>query len=275
MTFSHRNATRIHLFPLRAGDPRCSTTSCTMHRLFDKLFDKEKGHESQHSDTSPPQWTPAAEQSHTYGKYEDATADEYTEAERFCTRYPVEPPKLLPSDMVERLSQEGCSPWGMTFPSSPRFKGRVESGIDKGGAGVTKVFTNEKCQDVCIFSDLPIIAGLYDIKGKHGVYYEVVIRKMRGIIAIGNSTLDIFQAHDITLVNAVHDRFCMSSVPRLEAPRMEPPQRWSPPRRLQEILRRPRRRPRLRISRVAHEDLFRRLYRVRVRVHIGQRLLHV
>jgi hypothetical protein len=111
-----------------------------------------------------------------------------------CNRYPVEPPKLLPSDMVERLAQEGCRPWGMTLPSSPRFKGRVQSGIDKGGAGVTKVFTDGKCQDVCILSDLPIIAGLYDTKGKQGVYYEVVIRKMRGIIAIGNSTLDMLQA---------------------------------------------------------------------------------
>jgi hypothetical protein len=184
-----------------------------MHRLFDKLFDKEKGHESQHSDTSPPQWTPAAEQSHSHGKYEDATADEYAEAELFCNRYPVEPPKLLPSDMVERLAQEGCRPWGMTLPSSPRFKGRVQSGIDKGGAGVTKVFTDGKCQDVCIFSDLPIVAGLYDTKGKQGAYYEVVIRKMRGIIAIGNSTLDVLQAFDITLVNAVHDRFCVPSVP--------------------------------------------------------------
>ena len=34
----------------------------------------------------------------------DATFDEYKEAERFCARYPVEPPKLLQSDVIERLS---------------------------------------------------------------------------------------------------------------------------------------------------------------------------
>ena len=51
---------------------------------------------------------------------------------------------------------------------------------------MTKVVTDKRCKDVCIFSNLPIIAGLYDIKGKQGVYYEVVIRKMGGIIAVGN-----------------------------------------------------------------------------------------
>jgi hypothetical protein len=73
----------------------------------------------------------------------------------------------------------------MQLPTSPRFTGHIESGIDKGGAGVTKVVTDKRCEDVCIFSDLPIMAGLYDTKGKQGVYYEVVIRKMGGIIAIG------------------------------------------------------------------------------------------
>ena len=53
----------------------------------------------------------------------------------------------------------------MRPPSSPRFKGRVESEIDKGGAGVTKVVADKKCKDACIFSDLPIMAGLYGNKG--------------------------------------------------------------------------------------------------------------
>ena len=72
----------------------------------------------------------------------------------------------------------------MRIPTSPRFDGSVESGT-KEGAGVTRVVTGKRCRDVCIFSDLPIMAGLYDIKGKQGVYYEVIIRKMGGIIAIG------------------------------------------------------------------------------------------
>jgi len=181
-----------------------------MHHFLDKLSDKGKAKESRYSDALPPQWTPAAEQSHTYGKYEDAAFDEYEEAERYCARYPVEKPKLLPSVMAERLSQEGCKPWGMSLPSSRRFKGRVESGTDKGGAGVTKVVTDRKCKDVCIFSDLPIMAGLYDTRGKQGIYYEVVIRKMEGIIAIGDSC---FKSTVSTLANAAHDRDHMSSVP--------------------------------------------------------------
>ena len=31
------------------------------------------------------------------------------------------------------------------------------------------------------------MAGLYDIHGKTGVYFEILIRKMEGIIAIGKS----------------------------------------------------------------------------------------
>lgn len=34
-------------------------------------------------------------------------------------------------------------------------------------------------------SDLPILAGLYDICSQKGVYYEIMINRMEGIIAIG------------------------------------------------------------------------------------------
>ncbi|KAF9783538.1 hypothetical protein BJ322DRAFT_1071619 [Thelephora terrestris] len=160
-----------------------------MQHLLDKLFHKGKATQSHHSDLSPPQWTPAVETTHEHGKYQDATFDEYEEAERFCARYRVEKPKLLLSNVVERLSQEGCKPWGIKYPASSRFEGRIESMMDKGGAGVIKIFTDKICKDVCLFSDLPIMAGLYDTKGKQGVYYEVVIRKMGGIIAIGSTCL--------------------------------------------------------------------------------------
>jgi hypothetical protein len=75
--------------------------------------------------------------------------------------------------------------WGIKSPTSPKFKGRVKSGTGN-GAGITKVVTDEGCKDVCLFSDLPIMAGLYDIKKKRGVYYELVIGEMGGIVAIGN-----------------------------------------------------------------------------------------
>ena len=167
-----------------------------MRRFLGSIFDNSNGGESYNPNASPPEWTPATEQSHALGKYEDATPYEYEEAQQFCARLPAERAKLLPSDMVERLSKEGCRPWGMKYPPSPRLKGHVESGSDKGGAGTTKVVVDKKCESVCIFSDLPIIAGLYDTKGKQGVYYEVVIRNMAGLIAIGMTHL---LAHDTTL----------------------------------------------------------------------------
>lgn len=171
-----------------------------MRRHFwDKLVDWGKPKESLHSatasDVSPPQWTPAAEPSNTHGRYQEATFEEYKEAEQFCVRHPVERPKLLPSDTVERLLQEGCRAWGMEFPSSPRFKGWVDPRINGEGAGVTRVITERKCKDVCIFSNLPIMAGLYDANGKRGIYYEVVIRKMRGTIAIGNPSSVFLRVH--------------------------------------------------------------------------------
>lgn len=50
---------------------------------------------------------------------------------------------------------------------------------------MVSIVTNENCKDTCLLSDLPILAGLYDIHGKQGVYYEVVIQKMNGFIAVG------------------------------------------------------------------------------------------
>ena len=121
----------------------------------------------------------------------------------------MEQSKLLQPDIVERLSRERSKSWGMKSPTSPRFKGRVKSGAGS-GAGMTKVVTDEGCKDVCLFSDLPIMAGLYDIKKKRGVYYEVVIREMGGIVAIGNCHAS--RSHGITIANPSHRRFGMSSV---------------------------------------------------------------
>lgn len=133
---------------------------------------------------APPGWTPAPEQSHTLGLFNEATDDEYESAEAFCARYPVEPAKLLPSDVVDRIDTEGCKAWTMDWPHSARFVGRVQDG-EKGSPAVTRVTTGDKCCDVCLLSNLPILAGLYEIQGKSGVYYEVAVKKMAGIIALG------------------------------------------------------------------------------------------
>ncbi|KAI0347813.1 hypothetical protein BDW22DRAFT_1403969 [Trametopsis cervina] len=135
----------------------------------------------------PPGWTAATEQSHTLGLYNEATDEEFESAKRFCSIYPLEQPRLLSSDMVERIQIEGCRVWNIEVPRSSRFVGRVSAGGEKGKASVSKVVTEAKCESVCLLSNLPIMAGLYEIQGKSGVYYEVLVKKMDGIIAIGTA----------------------------------------------------------------------------------------
>ncbi|KAH9851769.1 hypothetical protein C2E23DRAFT_223965 [Lenzites betulinus] len=57
----------------------------------------------------------------------------------------------------------------------------------RGGADVVRVVTEAAYQDMCMMSDLPILAGLYDNDGKLGVYYEVKVLRMDGIIAVGTA----------------------------------------------------------------------------------------
>lgn len=136
--------------------------------------------------SAPPEWMPAPEASHTTGLYADASEGEYQAAERFCDKYPPEPPKLLPSRIVERIDAQGCRAWQIEHPRSLRFRGTISNvGDGKGSLGVVKITTEDACQDICLLSDLPILAGLYDIQGKLGVYYEMKILRIDGLIAIG------------------------------------------------------------------------------------------
>jgi len=108
------------------------------------------------------------------------------------------PPRLLPSDAVDRINTEGCKAWGIQLPTTPRFAGYVQSG-NKGGPAVIKVQTMPQCKDVCLLSDLPMMAGLYDVQGKFGVYYEILIHRMDGIIAIG-MPVHLCTIHRLTFV---------------------------------------------------------------------------
>ena len=158
---------------------------------------------------APPAWTPAPEPSHTYGLYNEATDDEYESAERFCRQYPMETPRMLSSDLVERIATQGCKLWALERPSSHRFAGRVEVATGEKSQGITRVATEKRCGDVCLMSNLPLLAGLYEIQGKSGIYYEVRIQKMDGIIAIGTVIPHYRRTtHSPTLL-----RNCLSSVP--------------------------------------------------------------
>lgn len=134
---------------------------------------------------APPNWTPAPEQSHDLGLLNEATDEEFISGEAFCAQHPVEAPRLLPSEDVDRIETDGGKAWTLEWPPSPRFVGRVDAGGEKGAAAVTTVTTAGNCGDVCLLSTLPIMGGLYETQGKSGIYYEVCIRSMKGIIAIG------------------------------------------------------------------------------------------
>lgn len=137
---------------------------------------------------APPAWAPAAEESHDLGLYSDAPEDEVQAGEDFCERCPLERPRLLPSDVVERIEALGCRAWGIERPRNSRFVGSVGAspGESKGGPAVVRIETvSDKCRDTCLLSDLPLSAGLYDTRGKAGVYYEITIHQMMGTIALG------------------------------------------------------------------------------------------
>ena len=110
----------------------------------------------------------------------DATFGEYKEA--FCVRFRVEPPKLLPSEIIERLPQEGYKPCGIAFHSFPRLKDSVEARTDEGEG----VVTDGKHRGVPCRGWLAHCCGSVRYQREVGVYHGVLISKVDKIIAIGN-----------------------------------------------------------------------------------------
>jgi hypothetical protein len=51
------------------------------------------------------------------------------------------------------------------------------------------VQTTKNTKDTSLLSNFPIMGGLYDVTGKEGVYYEVTVRTMKGVIAVGSYRL--------------------------------------------------------------------------------------
>jgi len=141
----------------------------------------------------PPPWTPAPERSHKFGLLHEASDEDCERAERFCRSHPPNPPRILPSNSIDRIRLLRCAAWGLERPNTTRFIGRIErddqnfQNKPSSGGGVWKVCTQKRCQDTCVMSDLPIMAGHYDIHGGRGVYYEVRVIMMEGVVAIGTS----------------------------------------------------------------------------------------
>ena len=154
--------------------------------LHSKAKGKAKDTGTTYPSDAPPEWQPAPEQVHAEGLHADASEKDFEAAERFCERYPPAPSRLLSSAALEEIRTVGCRAWQLEVPATPNFHGVIypNSG-EKRSTGVIRVITKEDCQDACIMSNLPILAGLYDTRGRTGVYYEVKILHMDGVIAVG------------------------------------------------------------------------------------------
>lgn len=146
----------------------------------------------------PPAWTSAPEQSHAYGRFNEASEQDCARADAFCLRHAVEPSRLLPSSDIDRIASEGSNAWGLEFhltdPSFSQrhtFHGTIhnQSKLHNGSGIVTKVETTRECNDCCLISNLPLIGGLYyrPPTRSQGVYFELTILKMHGVIAIGQT----------------------------------------------------------------------------------------
>jgi hypothetical protein len=140
--------------------------------------------DAEYQGQAPPAWTPALEPSRRDGLYEDAPVGEFEAAESWCEDNPPYPPRLLPSYVIKQINAEGCAAWNIEHPTSSRFSGSV-SQRKKGSGMVISVNTRPQCKSYCLMSDIPIMAGLYDARGKQGVYYEIRIISLQGIIALG------------------------------------------------------------------------------------------
>ncbi|KAF9222967.1 hypothetical protein BS17DRAFT_782886 [Gyrodon lividus] len=153
-----------------------------------------RGH-GRRSSPPPPEWTSAPQQSHVYGRFNEASEADCDRADNFCSSNGIESARLLPSSDLERIAAEGCTAWelefqqtDLSFTQRQTFDGKIDNQSKSNRTGIVrKVETTEECKDCCLISNLPLIAGLYYRPLDGGVYYELTIQKMKGVIAIGTT----------------------------------------------------------------------------------------
>ncbi|KAA1469608.1 hypothetical protein DENSPDRAFT_633041 [Dentipellis sp. KUC8613] len=145
---------------------------------------------SQFPAAPPPAWEPAPEATHAHGLFHEASEDDYERAEAFTRHTPEAPPRLLASETLEAIRERGPGVWTLEWPRAEpgRFVGRVDADV-KGArvAGATRVRTEAACRDVCLLSNLPLVAGCYGVNRQKGVYFEVQVNRMEGVIAVGTA----------------------------------------------------------------------------------------
>jgi len=241
----------------------------------------------------PPPWKPAPERPHKFGLFHEASDEDWERAEIFCRSHPSNPPRLLPSNSIDRIRLLGCAAWGLERSNTTRFVGRIERNDQKlnkpsGGGGTWKVCTQKRCEDTCVMSDLPLMAGHYDIHSVRGIYYEVRVIMMEGVVAIGTfrslpriplarrarfSQLLAEKNLKMKIVHMRYDRYDVQATPILAHARMESSQRRIAPRRSAQVLRGCRRRSRLHIF-GAFTNLSGGRRRLRIRVRHRRAVLH-
>ncbi|KAG0700635.1 hypothetical protein DFH29DRAFT_853492 [Suillus ampliporus] len=138
---------------------------------------------------APPEWAPAVEQSCTYGLQNEASSESYEKALEFCERHPVESSTILPSRIIADIDKNGCSEWRIQVDASSPIT--VVHNPD-GKGGLSRIRSGAGCPDVCLLSNLPIVAGQYHFPNDGGVYFEITVHKMTdptkgGVIAIGTA----------------------------------------------------------------------------------------
>jgi hypothetical protein len=154
-----------------------------------RRFREHQTFASSSQSAAPPEWAPAEEESRPLGVLSDAPEEEYEAAEQFCLIHPPNRPALLASYDVEKIQREGCKAWSVSYPgvAGQRFKGSIRdiTSGKEGGPKVVEIESYPGCGDVCLMSNFPIMAGLYETQGKEGVYFEVTVVQMEGVVAIG------------------------------------------------------------------------------------------
>jgi hypothetical protein len=182
---------------------------------------KHRNHGSGHashqiSPGSPPEWTPAVEQSNTYGLFNEASDESHEKAQEFCERNPVEPSALLSSHTLSDIANNGCLEWRIQVNNPSYISVNLY-----GKGGLSQIRSRAGCPDTCLLSNLPIVAGQYHFPSDGGVYYEITVHKMTdptkgGTIAIGTNI-----SAPSALPHSLFVRNCLQTIPLVETPWLE------------------------------------------------------
>lgn len=149
-------------------------------------------------------------------------------ADQFCAWTALEPARPLPSTDIDRIARESCNAWGLDFritdPSSVQretFQGTIHNQSKFRGTGIViKVKTTKACKDCCLVNTLPFICGLYHrppVRGR-GVYFELTIQKMNGVIAL----VDCHFRSGYASLNDILDRHRLLALSALQISRVAP-----------------------------------------------------